>query len=49
MKEMSQADSIKYKIEAEGDKGVIQQVSYFPLCLILFLFRFLVALETLPI
>jgi len=44
MKEMSQADSIKYKIEAEGDKGVIQQVSY----LISFNFyRFLVASETL--
>lgn len=24
MKEMSQADQLKYKIEAEGDRGVIQ-------------------------
>ena len=44
LKEMSHADSLKYKIEAEGDKGVIQQVSYE----VIYLFaRFLVDLAIL--
>ena len=41
---MSHADSQKYRIEAEGDKGVIQQVSY--LLISYFFARFLVGLAT---